>query len=382
MPSSWRSTAALPVSAQHRDTKTRGGERPPRARGDAPQPSSSSSETAETGRRRGPRRTVGLLSILAGLVVLLLLSVAVGSKALPLSEVIAALIDNSSEGDAYVIWSMRLPRTAVALAVGAALGVAGALIQALTRNPLADPGILGVNAGAAFFVAVGVAVFGVTSISGYVWFAFAGALVVTVAVYVIGSAGRGPADPVRLTLAGVAIGAVLSGLVTGIVLLDPRAFDQMRNWNAGSVAGRGFDILIPVVPFFVIGLIVAGLAARSLNAIALGDDLANSLGVSVIRARLLGVVAVTLLAGGATAIAGPIGFVGLMVPHVARWMVGPDQRWILAYTVLLAPMLVVAADVLGRVAMRPGEIPVGIVTAFVGAPVLIILVRRKKASGL
>lgn len=338
---------------------------------------------------RGPvagtnsRRLAGLLVCLAGLGFLLLVSVAVGSKYIPLGAVLEALGNNTGRGDAYVIWDMRIPRTVVALCVGIALGVAGALIQALTRNPLADPGILGVNAGAGFFVAIGIAVFGVTSISGYVWFAFAGALVVTVAVYVIGSAGRGGADPVQLILAGVALGAVLGGLVTAMVLLDSDAFDKMRHWNAGSVVGRGWDVLLPVLPFLVIGALLAIAAASALNAIALGDDLARSLGTNITQTRTIVVLAVTLLAGGATAIAGPIGFVGLMVPHIARWIVGPDQRWILAYTIVLAPLLMVASDILGRV-LGPGdgEFPVGIVTAFVGAPVLIVLVRRKKASGL
>lgn len=325
---------------------------------------------------------LGLLLALAGLVLLLLLSIAVGSKDILLGVVIESLLHDTGRGDAYVVWDMRIPRTVVGFAVGLALGVAGALIQALTRNPLADPGVLGVNAGAAFFVAVGIAVFGVTSIDGYVWFAFGGALVVTVVVYVVGSAGRGGTDPVQLTLAGVAIGAVLSGIVTALVLIDPQTFDQMRNWSAGSIVGRGWDILLPVVPFFLVGVLLAVLAAPSLNAIALGDELAKSLGANVIRTRILVIIAVTLLAGGATAIAGPVGFVGLMVPHVARWFTGPDQRWILAYTLLLSPSLVLAADIVGRIVIRPGEFPVGIVTAFVGAPVLILLVRRKNASGL
>lgn len=328
------------------------------------------------------RRVACLLVAIAGVMFLLLVSVAVGSKNIPLSVVFEALGHNTGRGDAYVIWDLRIPRTIVGLAVGIALGVAGALIQALTRNPLADPGILGVNAGASFFVALGVAVFGVSSISGYVWFAFIGALVVTVAVYIIGSAGRGGADPVQLTLAGVALGAVLGGIVTAMVLLDPQAFDQMRNWNAGSLVGRDWDILLPVLPFLVVGVLLAVVAAPALNAIALGDDLAKSLGANITRTRIIVIVAVTLLAGGATAIAGPIGFVGLMVPHVARWIVGPDQRWIIAYTIVLAPALVLAADILGRIVIRPGEFPVGIVTAFIGAPVLIVLVRRKKASGL
>lgn len=328
------------------------------------------------------RRLLGLLIAVVGLALLLLMSITVGSKNIPLSVVIEALGDNTGQGDAYVIWDLRVPRTVVGFCVGLALGVAGALIQALTRNPLADPGILGVNAGAAFFVALGVAVFGVTSVSGYVWFAFAGALVVTVAVYTIGSAGRGGADPVQLTLAGVALGAVLSGIVTAMVLTNPRAFDQMRGWNAGSIVGRGWEVLLPVLPFLITGAILAILTTSSLNAIALGDDLARALGANITSTRVLVIIAVTLLAGGATAIAGPIGFVGLMVPHIARWITGPDQRWILAYTLLLAPALVLAADILGRIVIRPGEFPVGIVTAFVGAPVLILLVRHKKASGL
>ncbi|MGB4780402.1 FecCD family ABC transporter permease [Microbacterium sp.] len=325
---------------------------------------------------------LGLIIATVVLVVLLLLSIAVGSKNIPLEVVLESLRHNTGEGDNYVIWSLRIPRTAAGLAVGISLGVAGALIQALTRNPLADPGILGVNAGAAFFVTISIAVFGVTSINGYVWWAFAGALLVTVAVYLIGSAGRGGAGPVQLTLAGVALAAVLGGIVTAMVLVDPLTFDRMRHWGAGSIVNRGWDILLPVAPFLIVGVVLAALGTSALNSIALGDDLARSLGVNIVRTRVLVIIAVTLLAGGATAIAGPIGFVGLMVPHVARWFVGPDQRWIFAYTLVLAPALMLTADLVGRTIIAPGEFPVGIVMAFVGAPVLIYLVRRKKVSGL
>lgn len=328
------------------------------------------------------RRVAGLILWCAVLLVVLLLSVAVGSKDIGLATVLDALVHNTGRGDAYVIWDMRIPRTAVGVAVGLALGVSGALIQALTRNPLADPGILGVTAGAEFFVVLGIALFGVTSIGEYVWFAFAGALVVTTVVYVIGSAGRGGVDPMQLTLAGVALSAVLAGVVSGMVLADPETFDQMRGWYAGSIVDRGWDILLPVLPFFASGVLLALLAVGPLNAIALGDDLARSLGAHVMRTRVIVVVAVTLLAGGATAVAGPITFIGLMVPHIARWLTGPDQRWILAYTLVLAPSLVLVADIIGRLVMRPGELPVGIVSAFVGGPALIILVRRAKASGL
>ncbi|GEL25162.1 ABC transporter permease [Pseudonocardia sulfidoxydans NBRC 16205] len=328
------------------------------------------------------RRVVGLLAALALLAALVLASIAVGSRAVPLTAVVDALIHDTGEGDSYVVWSLRVPRTAVLLAVGIALGVAGMLIQALTRNPLADPGILGVNAGAALFVALGIAVFGLTSPGQYLWFSFAGALLVTVVVYVIGSAGRGGVDPIQLTLAGVTLGAILYAVVSAMMLLDPRAFEQMRNWNAGSVVSRGWEVLLPVLPFLAAGILLAMAVAGPLNAIALGDDLAKSLGANIGRTRVIVVVAVTLLAGGATAIAGPIGFVGLMVPHVARWIVGPDQRWILGATLLLAPALLLAADVVGRTVIRPGELPVGIVMAFVGAPILIVLVRRRKAAGL
>lgn len=328
------------------------------------------------------RRVIGLLAALALLVLLLLASIAVGSRDIPFAGVLDALLHDTGEGDAYVVWSLRVPRTAVLLATGIALGVAGMLIQALTRNPLADPGILGVNAGAALFVALGIAVFHLSSPGQYVWFSFAGALLATVVVYAVGSAGRGSIDPIQLTLAGVTLGSILFGVVSAMTLLDRHTFEQMRNWNAGSVASRGWDVLLPVLPFLVAGVIVAIAVAGPLNAIALGDDLATSLGVHIGRTQVIVVVAVTLLAGGATAIAGPIGFVGLMAPHVVRWIVGPDQRWILGGTLLLAPALLTAADVVGRTVMRPGELPVGIVMAFVGAPILVLLVRRRRVSAL
>ena len=202
-------------------------------------------------------------------------------------------------------------------------------------------------------------------------------------MYIIGSSGRNRSvDPIRLTLAGVAVAAVLAGLTKGILLTNERAFDAFRSWDVGAIAGRGFDTITAVAPFIIIGIVLALFLSHSLNAVALGDDLAASLGTSVNRTRVFSILAVTLLAGGATAAAGPIGFIGLMIPHIARWIVGPDQRWILSYSVILSPILLLVSDVLGRIVMKPGELQVGVVTAFVGAPVLIALVRRKKASGL
>ena len=328
------------------------------------------------------RRMLGWFVGVVVLAAVCMLSIAIGAKDVPFSTVWDALWSYDNSGDHIIVRDLRIPRTILGLIVGVALGIGGALIQAITRNPLADPGILGVNAGAAFAVALAVGVFGVASIWAYIWFAFAGAVVVMVFVYALGSIGRGGATPIRLTLAGVAIGAVLTGITSGLILLDPEAFDQMRFWNAGSIAGRGLEVSGAVAPFVVAGLVLAFVIARPLNAVAMGDDLARSLGANVARTRVIGVIAVTLLCGAATAAAGPISFLGLMVPHVARWIVGPDQRWILAYTLVGGPIVLLLSDVIGRVIIRPGEMQVGIVTAFVGAPVLIFLVRRGKASGL
>ena len=323
-----------------------------------------------------------LLLALGVLLAVLIASIAVGSKDIAVRTVLDALFAYDDSDDHAIIQSLRVPRTILGLVVGMALGMAGALIQALTRNPLADPGILGVNAGAAFFVVIAVGVFGVTTIEGYVWFSFLGAVATTVVVYGIGSVGRMGATPVRLTLAGVAIGAVLSGISSGIQLLNPSTFDRLRHWGAGSLVSPGYETIWAVSPFIGVGLVIALIMARPLNAVALGDDLAAALGANIVRTRVWVVIATTLLAGAATAAAGPIGFVGLMVPHVARWIVGPDQRWIFLFTLALAPVLLLGSDIVGRLVMRPGELQVGIVTAFVGAPVLIMLARRRRVSGL
>ena len=335
---------------------------------------------ARTG--HGPTRAAWCVAAVVVPVAAVGLSVMVGANPMSPGTVLDTVLGGGTDESRYLVWDQRIPRTAAGLVVGAALGVAGALIQAFTRNPLADPGILGVNAGAAFFVAVGITFFGVTSPFGYVWLACAGALVLTVGVYVIGSAGGEAAGPVRLTVTGVAIGAVFAGLTTGLTLTHPDSFDRMRGWSAGSLLERGFDVVLPVLPLVLLGLALALVAAPGLNSIALGSDVARSQGVDVRRTRLAVLAAVTLLAGGATAVAGPLVFVGLVVPHLVRWTVGTDQRWIVVGSLLLGPALVLLSDVLGRILVLPSEMPVGIVTAFVGAPVLIILARRRSASAL
>lgn len=328
------------------------------------------------------RRVIGLVVLTGALLLAVLLSLAFGARQLTLNEVWQGLWQHDGSEASVIFWSLRVPRTLVGIAAGIAFGVAGALIQAITRNPLADPGVLGVNAGAGFAVTLGVGLFGVSSITGYIWFAFAGAVMATILVYLIGSAGRAAASPVQLVLAGVALAAVLGGYSTFLTLIDKSTFKSIRNWALGSIANTSLDDTVAVLPFLGIGLLLAVLIAGSLNAIALGDDLAASLGANVTRTRVVGIIAVTLLAGGATALTGGIAFVGLMIPHVVRWFVGPDQRWIIAYTVIAAPTLVLTADVVGRLIARPGEIEVGILTAVIGAPMLIALVRRRKASGL
>lgn len=330
----------------------------------------------------GPRRrATGLIAAAGVLSALLAASLLIGSAAIAPSVVWEALVRPAAEIDHFAIRDFRLPRTVVGLFTGMALGVAGALIQALTRNPLADPGILGVHAGASFAVTLAVALFGIRDVQHYMWFAFAGALAVTLMVLALGSTRQGQ-SPLVMVLAGVCIGAVLGGVREALQLTNPDAFDAMRSWNAGSILGRPLDVVWPVLPLLAVALALAFAVARPLNALALGDEMAAAQGVRLVPVRILTVAALTVLAGGSTAIAGPIGFVGLMVPHVARWITGPDQRWIMAYSVVLAPCLLLGSDILGRIVMHPAEIPVGVVTAFVGAPLLIALVRSRRVSRL
>jgi iron complex transport system permease protein len=332
-------------------------------------------------------RQVGLgvgLVLAAGVLVLVgWLSVGVGAKAIPLGTVLDALFDyDASNNDHLIVRSMRVPRTGVGMLVGAALGASGALMQGLTRNPLADPGILGVNAGAALFVVVAIHVFGVASLLGYAWFAFVGAAVASLIVYTLGSLGREGATPVKLALAGAALTAMIGSITTAILLTDVDTLDQFRFWNVGSLAARNGTIAATVAPFIVVGLVVAIACGPILNGLALGDDVARGLGQRVAMSRMIGALGIVVLSGAATAAAGPIAFVGLAVPHVARAITGPDYRWVMPYSIVLAPTLLLGSDVIGRMIARPGEVQVGIVTAAIGAPVFIALVRSRKVAEL
>jgi iron complex transport system permease protein len=336
-------------------------------------------------RRRSRRlgRPAGLAVAAGVLVVIALLSVAVGAKSIPLGTVLDALFHpDPTDGDHLIVRSLRVPRTAVGLLAGAALGAGGAVMQGLTRNPLADPGILGVNAGAALFVAFGIYALGLTSLFAYVWFAFAGAAVASLIVYTLGALGREGATPVKLALAGAAATALLGSITSAILLLDVQTLDQFRFWHVGSLAGRTGTIAAQVAPFVLVGLALSIACAPRLNGLALGEDVARGLGQRVGVSRVMGATCIVLLCGAATAAVGPIVFVGLAVPHIARTITGPDYRWVLPYSIVLAPILLLGADVLGRVIARPGEVQVGIVTAVIGAPVFIGLVRRRRLAEL
>lgn len=319
------------------------------------------------------------MSLAVLLVGVVLVSFVVGEKNVALSDTLAAVVAfDPGNNDHLLVRHLRVPRTLLAVIVGCALGVAGAVMQALTRNPLADPGILGVNAGAAAAIAAAIAFLGTTDVVDYMWFGLLGAAVAGGAVYLLGGLRRGT-DPVRVVLAGAALTVVLLAL-TQVVLINSEeaVFDQFRHWTVGSLQGRGFAVLAPVAALVGFGLVLAATLVRALDAAVLGSDISRALGVDPLRVWGLSALAVIVLAGGATAAAGPIGFVGLTAPHLARFLTGPDHRWVIPYSMLLSAVLVVGSDAIGRVVARPGEVGVGIVVALIGGPFFVYLVRRGK----
>ncbi|MFF4583588.1 FecCD family ABC transporter permease [Streptomyces sp. NPDC001373] len=317
---------------------------------------------------------------LAVLALVAVASIAVGARAMPLDDVWHRLFHYDGTTNDVVVRDLRVPRTLLGVMVGLGLGLSGAVMQALTRNPLAEPGILGVNAGAAAAVVSAISFLGVSALTELVWWAFLGAAVVSVLVYVLG--GSRSATPVRLALAGTAASAALAGYVNAVQLMDSQALGRLRFWTVGSLASATMDTVRQVAPFLLAGGLLALGLGRPLNAMALGDDTARALGAHLTRTRIVAMAAITLLCGAATAACGPIVFVGLMIPHLARLFTGPDMRWVLAYSAVLSPVLLLGADVVGRVVTRPAELPVGIVTALVGGPVFIHLVRRKRMAQL
>ncbi|MGA4837998.1 FecCD family ABC transporter permease [Streptomyces sp. G45] len=329
------------------------------------------------------RRVTGLGLLLVVLTVAAIASLAVGARALTPSEVWHGLFagpeaDQRLNEIRLIVQTVRVPRTVLAIVAGIALGVGGALIQGYTRNPIADTGLLGVNAGASFAVVSAVTLFGLSNPFQYVWFAFVGAAVAGVVVFGLASIGRGAGNPLTLALAGQGLTVFLTAMATAVALSDQAALNAFRFWNSGSVAGVKFDVIWPIAGFVSVGLVLAAVTLPAVNLLNLGDDVARGLGVNIALSRTVGIAAITLLAGAATAACGPIAFLGLMVAHVARHLTGPDYRWLVPYAGLLGAVVLLVCDILGRLVVRPGELDAGVVVSLVGAPFFAVLVWRGK----
>ncbi|KUN74164.1 iron ABC transporter permease [Streptomyces canus] len=329
------------------------------------------------------RRVVGLGTLVVILVITGAVSLAVGARALSPAEVWHGLFaapdsDQRLTEIRLIVETVRVPRTVLAIVAGVALGIAGALIQGYTRNPIADTGLLGVNTGASFAVVSVIAVFGFSNPFQYVWFAFLGAALAGVVVFGLASIGRGAGNPLTLALAGQGITVFLMAMTTAVALSNQASLNALRFWNAGSVAGVGFDVIWPVTGFIAVGLVLALTTLPTINLLNLGEDVARGLGANIALSRTVGIVAITLLAGAATAACGPIAFLGLMVAHVARYLTGPDYRWLVPYAGLLGAIILLVCDIVGRLVVRPGELDAGVVVALLGAPFFAVLVWRGK----
>lgn len=308
----------------------------------------------------------------------MLTSIAFGAADIDAATVWQAMVDfNPEDTNHLIIRTLRLPRAITAAIVGASLAVAGAIMQGLTRNPLADPGLLGIQAGAAFAVVGAVFFFRISALSTYAIFAFIGGGIAAAAVYALGSAGRGGPTPLKITIAGAAVTALISSLTTAMLLFNQRTLEEVRFWLVGSVAGRDFGLISQALPYLAVGLGIALVLGRQITTLTLGDDVAQGLGQSTGWIKTLSAIAVVLLAGASVALAGPIGFVGLVIPHVVRFFAGVDYRWILPYSMLVGGAFLVGSDVVGRILARPSELAVGVMTALIGGPVFIALVRWK-----
>jgi len=311
------------------------------------------------------------------LILCLVASIAYGAADISFSTIYAALTSFDGSTEQLIIRTVRLPRSLIAMLVGAALAVAGAILQGLTRNPLADPAILGLQSGAALAVVVAVFLFGASSLSAYAGFAFLGTGVAAVLVYFFASLGRGGLTPLNLTIVGAAFTYLAGSLTTAILIVSQRTLDEIRFWLAGSVAGRDFTLFLQVLPYIVTGLVVAFALGRQITTLNLGEDVAKGLGQRTAWVKAIAAVAVVLLVGSSVAIAGPIWFIGLVVPHIVRFFIGVDYRWVLPYAAVVGAILLLLADITARLLIAPQELPVGVMTAIVGAPFFIYLARSK-----
>ncbi len=318
----------------------------------------------------------------AALSLAILVSLAFGARFISFAEVIETLIYSRKTTINEIVVYERIPRTVFGIIAGAALGVSGALMQSITRNPIADPSILGVNTGATLFVVGGIAFFQISTSSQYIVFALIGSALTSIFVYSIGSMGQGGATPIKLALAGVATSAALSSLVSSIILPRNDIMTTVRFWQVGSIGGATWEGILSVLPFIVVGLLIAVFLTPSLDALSMGDDMATGLGVRTGVVRLVAALAGVLLCGATTALAGPIGFVGIMVPHTVRLLCGPNLKRIIPMSAVGGAVLLVFADVIGRLLGSPSEVEAGIITAFIGAPILIIIAMRAKVRAL
>lgn len=337
-------------------------------------PVTSTSPPARTSFSRG---AVFLVLAAVAVAATLVASIGLGSRDISPLEIVRILLNPGGEAyNSHVMWTERIPRSLLGLLVGAALGASGLIMQALTMNPLAEPGILGVQQGASMFVVLGILYLGVTGLQGYFWMALIGSAVTSALVYLIGTRTNAGSSTIGLVLAGVALAAVMSSLITLMVVRDQAVFAHLRFWSVGQLTGRA-SILDEVLPFAVAGLLLALPLGRTLNILSLGDETARGLGVRVERARLAAAAVAVLLCAAATAAAGPVAFVGLVGPHIARMLVGPDHRWSLPLSMALGAVLLTAADTAGRLIVDHGEIQVGVMTAAVGTPFFVWLARRR-----
>ncbi|WP_414582624.1 FecCD family ABC transporter permease [Scytonema sp. PCC 10023] len=320
---------------------------------------------------------VGLVLGIMILLICLVYSVTLGAAEIPLDKILESFVTFDDSYEHLVIQTIRLPRSLIAILVGSALAVSGALMQGLTRNPLADPGILGIQSGAAVAVVGTIFVFGSTSVNDYTIAAFLGAGTTAILVYFLGSLGRGGATPLNLTVAGAALTAFISSVTTAILIVSQRTLEEIRFWLAGSLAGRDVNIFFQTLPFVVVGLGIAFALARQMTTMSLGEDVAKGLGQKTAWIKIMTAISVVLLAGSSVAIAGPIGFIGLVVPHMVKFFIKADYRWILPYSAVFGAILLLVADIAARVLLKPQELPVGVMTALIGAPFFVYLAKSK-----
>ena len=331
---------------------------------------------------RNKRFVYSIILCLALLSIMAIFSISLGAKSIAFSKVVDILLGNDPDSLEATIILQRIPRTVFGILAGGALGISGALMQSITRNPIADPSILGVNTGASLFVVAGIAFFNITVAYQYIWLAIIGAGVTAVFVYSVASMGKDGATPLKLALSGSAVSIVLGSLVSTIMLPNNRVMEAFRFWQVGSIGSATWENIMLISPFLIVGFVISMFISGYLNNLALGDEAATALGTNVVMTRTIGALSSVLLCGATTALAGPIGFVGLIIPHIIRLIFGSEMSKMLPLSFLGSAILMLISDIIGRIISLPGETEVGIVTAVLGAPVFILAIREGKVKSL